>query len=133
MNSNVLVKDKILKGYIDAMIWSTSDTDPITGEELESLEGFEISDDLKKQAEELCEKFYRLNFNSCIFYYHKRQPDIGWCAWESLGHDLWLTSAGHGTGFWDRDLGDLGETLTEACKHLKKDAYLGDDGLIYFL
>lgn len=32
-------------------------------------------------------------------------PDCGtdrpWLA--ALGHDLWLTSQGHGTGFWDRD------------------------------
>jgi hypothetical protein len=25
--------------------------------------------------------------------------------WECVGHDLRLTSAGHGTGFWDRDPG----------------------------
>lgn len=32
-------------------------------------------------------------------------PDCGterpWLA--AMGHDLWLTSQGHGTGFWDRD------------------------------
>lgn len=29
-----------------------------------------------------------------------------------LGHDFYLTRCGHGVGFWDRDLGDLGEQLT---------------------
>lgn len=32
------------------------------------------------------------------------------------GHDFWLTRNGHGAGFWDRGLGDLGERLTEAAK-----------------
>lgn len=38
---------------------------------------------------------------------------------DHLGHDLWLTGAGHGAGFWDRaelDEGGLGARLTEACK-----------------
>ena len=34
---------------------------------------------------------------------------------EQNGHDLWLTQAGHGTGFWDRGYPDaLGEALTDA-------------------
>ena len=35
---------------------------------------------------------------------------------EMLGHDLWLTRNGHGCGFWDRDLGELGELLTALCE-----------------
>lgn len=29
-----------------------------------------------------------------------------------LGHDFWLTRNGHGCGFWDRGLGELGDWLT---------------------
>lgn len=32
------------------------------------------------------------------------------------GHDLWLTRSGHGAGYWDRGLGELGDRLTEAAK-----------------
>lgn len=32
------------------------------------------------------------------------------------GHDLWLTRSGHGCGYWDRGLGELGDRLTEAAK-----------------
>lgn len=35
---------------------------------------------------------------------------------EQNGHDLWLTQAGHGAGFWDRGYGEAGETLTERAK-----------------
>lgn len=33
-----------------------------------------------------------------------------------IGHDYVLTTGGHGAGFWDRGLGELGDKLTEACK-----------------
>lgn len=39
------------------------------------------------------------------------------------GHDFWLTRNRHGTGFWDRGLGALGETLTEAA-HEAGEVYL---------
>ena len=45
-------------------------------------------------------------------------PDAG-SAEAAFGHDLYLTTAGHGTGFWDRselDAADLGERLTAACE-----------------
>lgn len=35
---------------------------------------------------------------------------------EQCGHDFWLTRNGHGAGFWDRGLGELGDRLSKACK-----------------
>jgi hypothetical protein len=34
---------------------------------------------------------------------------------ENAGRDFWYTRNGHGCGFWDRDLGEIGDRLTEAC------------------
>jgi hypothetical protein len=42
---------------------------------------------------------------------------------HSLGHDLWLTAAGHGAGFWDRGLGAAGARLTAYAKLFPMDAY----------
>ena len=44
-------------------------------------------------------------------------PDCGTVhpAYAAAGHDLWLTSQGHGVGFWDRDplkAEDLGDRLS---------------------
>lgn len=48
------------------------------------------------------------------------------------GHDFWLTRNGHGTGFWDRGLGEVGDRLTTACKvYGEVDLYVGDDGELY--
>jgi hypothetical protein len=53
----------------------------------------------------------------------------------TAGRDLWYTRNGHGCGFWDRGLGDVGQALTALCGHGTAfhgvDSYLGDDGLIY--
>lgn len=55
------------------------------------------------------------------------------------GYDLYLSSAGHGTGFWDRYTGSnrhghkVGELLDQIAKILgDQEPHLGDDGLIYF-
>lgn len=39
-----------------------------------------------------------------------------WTVGEQIGHDFMLTRNGHGTGFWDRGLGDIGDVLTANCK-----------------
>jgi hypothetical protein len=49
-----------------------------------------------------------------------------------LGHNFWLTRNGHGTGFWDRGLGDIGNELSNLAKSYgTSDAYIGDDGKVY--
>ena len=45
------------------------------------------------------------------------------------GNDLWLTSQGHGVGFWDRselDDGDLGDKLTAICQHNEAQLWFAD-------
>lgn len=46
---------------------------------------------------------------------------------EQVGHDFWLTRNGHGAGFWDRGLGDIGDKLTElAHKFGQVDVFVDD-------
>lgn len=48
------------------------------------------------------------------------------------GHDLWLTRNGHGAGFWDRGLGQLGLDLSKWAKSFgEANLNVGDDGLVY--
>jgi hypothetical protein len=50
----------------------------------------------------------------------------------SAGRDFWYTRNGHGVGFWDRDLGDLGDVLSELARQFGPcDLYAGDDGLLH--
>ncbi len=46
---------------------------------------------------------------------------------EQVGHDFWLTRNGHGAGFWDRGLGEVGKKLTEICKEFKELNVFGDE------
>ncbi|MGU3656793.1 hypothetical protein [Methylobacterium fujisawaense] len=51
---------------------------------------------------------------------------------DSAGHDFWLSRNGHGTGFWDRGAGAVGDKLHDMAKTFREmSLYLGDDGLIY--
>jgi len=46
------------------------------------------------------------------------------------GHDLWLTQAGHGCGFWDRGYGELGDQLSARSKEFGPyDCSIDDDGV----
>lgn len=49
-----------------------------------------------------------------------------------IGHDFWLTRNHHGAGFWDRGLGELGDSLAKAANNCGSvDLYVGDDGKVY--
>ena len=55
--------------------------------------------------------------------------DEEWKPIERAGHDFALTRNGHGTGFWDRGLGTLGDLLTERAKAFgEQNAFVDDDG-----
>ena len=51
---------------------------------------------------------------------------------DQAAHDFVLTRNGHGTGFWDRGLGEVGEDLTAQSKpYGEVNTYVGDDGVLY--
>lgn len=51
---------------------------------------------------------------------------------EHAGHDFWLTRNGHGAGFWDRGMGEVGDRLSaKAEKWGTVDLYIGDDGQVW--
>jgi len=60
-------------------------------------------------------------------------PDAG-SPEGAFGHDLWLTTQGHGVGFWDRpelDAVDLGDNLSEACRQFGAQSYDFYRGWLY--
>lgn len=132
--------DTFTRHYLIAALWSSNDeSDEQGGEPLDSKyslddidpdtvqEAFDLCKDFQEKYADLLElayEFYDENGNSA-------HPDAG-SAQACAGHDLWLTAAGHGVGFWDRGMGHLGTLLT---KHAKEayapDLYVGDDGKIH--
>ena len=50
---------------------------------------------------------------------------------SDIGHDLWLTRNGHGAGFFDRGLGNVGDALTGIAYALGTvDLYVTDSGRV---
>lgn len=109
----------MIKAYIECALWSSTD------DECEPLDSSYDSDDLSDSAraemERDCEDFYAANVVDLMGI------DAG-----QAGHDFWLTRNGHGAGFWDRGLGELGERLSRAAEvYGSVDLYVGDDQRIH--
>lgn len=104
--------DEMVHHYLACAAWSSCNIDDDGNDE--SLDGYSFSEAAESKAREVCGSFLDVAF-----------PFLGdWAPCEA-GHDLWLTSAGHGSGFWDRGLPD-GSTLTGMAKTFPMDAYLND-------
>ena len=98
----------VVEHYIQALLWSSVDM----SEEPEPLDdqGYTLTAKAEFKALAIVSSFIADNWELCCEYLeHGRTL-------EQLGHDLWLTSGGHGVGFWDRGLGELGNKLTAAAK-----------------
>lgn len=89
--------------------------------EFGGLEGLELTDAAREHMAEACRSFFTFNAADLLAYVAECENGgrIGYDgsdgppeAWA--GHDFWLTRRGHGAGFWDRGLGDLGKRLSEA-------------------
>lgn len=105
----------ILEGYLDAALFTNA-------EMLRGANINDLSDDARQSANDDVLAFMQEAGN----YLNDIEP-------EDIGHDLWLTRNGHGAGFWDRGLGDVGDILTNIAQKMgPKDLYLGDDGQLYF-
>lgn len=118
-----MIMQDALKSYIKCALWSSlDDEEPLD-------ESYGTADIAHCALAGMCEDvnhFIETLSENGVDWKESLTP-------KQLGHDLWLTRNGHGAGFWDRDLGELGEQLSAWAKTLGEcDLYVGDDNLIYF-
>lgn len=115
--------DEVLHHFLVAGLWATNDDndEPLDA----SYDVDDVSDESKKEIKRGIVKFIEKNGDLL------EKHDI---SEESAGHDLFLDSQGHGVGFWDRDYGEDGDTLSESAKETfaSDPPYVGGDGKIYF-
>lgn len=134
MNSNPLDND-FLRGYLGCALWTgTDESDEAGGDPLDqnySIEDFAPETVAKAAAE--CEAFQKENAADLEAFYEVWPISPDGDAKEAFaGHNFWLTRNGHGTGFWDRDAGEVGDRLTEASRKAGgRDVYVGDDGQLW--
>lgn len=106
------------RGYVACALWSTHGED---GED--DLQAYDVHPDTLVSMRADCEQFIGANCLDLI--------KSGMSA-ESAGYDFWLTRCGHGAGFWDRGLEDVGERLSNAAQAFGNvDLYVGDDGYVH--
>lgn len=98
-----------IDGYLECALWSSTDnSDDSGGNPLDDNYGPEdFSPTSLKAARADCESFVDANRDDLV----ASGLDAG-----QAGHDFWLIRNGHGAGFWDRGLGEVGERLSDACK-----------------
>lgn len=116
-------RDAFVRGYVECALWSSSDqTDDQGGEPLDANYS---PDDIATES------LMRMTLD-CDAFMTECAADLADIEAGQAGHDFWLTRNGHGAGFWDRGLGDLGERLSDAARvHGSSDLYVGDDGALY--
>lgn len=113
--------DNILEHYVICALWSSTDD---SDNPLDDRYGFDDlpAETLAKMREDVADF---VNANEADLVLSGQSEAM-------IGHDFWLTRNGHGAGFWDRSLGEVGDRLTAACKpYSGVDLYVGDDGKIY--
>ena len=117
--------DKFTLAYIVCALWSSTDDqgEPLDGYDVKDIVSYSLADII-----ETCNDFQESNAELLKQYYSRPYMNEA-----SAGHDFWLTRNGHGAGFWDRGLGELGDKLTAAAKvYGECDVMLGDDGKLHF-
>jgi hypothetical protein len=116
-------KTRFLEAYIECALWSSTDNADDSGG-LPLDENYDESD----LAPETRAEFER----DCADFQESNADDLAGIDPEQAGHDFWLTRNGHGAGFWDRGLGELGERLSKASKvYGSVDLVIGSDGKIH--
>lgn len=116
-----MIHKQITKHYAIAALWSSTD------DQDEPLDSNYSLDDISAETwGRMCEDVLQFIKANEALLVASGQSD------EQIGHDFWLTRNGHGAGFWDRDLGDIGDKLTDACNAFGEVwLYVGDDAQIH--
>ena len=121
--------DNFTKGYIEAALFSTNDDngDPLD----KNYTVHNLSTGTLSTMTYDCIHFQEENKVNLALAYDL-YPKKEYSEEEQAGHDFWLTRNGHGCGFWDRDIEEVGDILTKVSEKWGVfDLYVGDSGEIY--
>ena len=113
-------RDAFMRGYVEAMLWANTFIER-EGEEGEFDNVIYWYQSPGRWWEDTPVDLTDAEAFWDAFAYVILSLDYGrrgeeWSSAELAGYDFALTRNGHGTGFWDRGLGEMGDMLTEECK-----------------
>ena len=134
-----------LQGYRDAMLWANTleyGADGAEPDELgPALDAVEYAEHIDAEAWAQAEADCRAFLESAVEWRILPVVDFdGSIAWpyqgldtsgaEQAGHDFALTRNGHGAGFWDRGLGEVGDKLSKLAESYGECDWLLQDGVV---
>lgn len=130
--------ERALDGFAECALWTAScngmaNHDDCRGEDCDaSLRELGFADVGAFTAESI--KVMREQIRAFIASAEEERPNVfDGMGPEQIGHDFSLTRDGHGTGFWDRGLGERGDYLTNLCKPYGEGyVHIGNDGVVYY-
>lgn len=127
--------EEMLEAYVECALWSSS-ANASWDEDTQSFVEDEKNDasflDHNFAADDVATESVEAMRADCAAFIEANAEDLDQMAPEQVGHDFWLTRNGHGAGFWDRGLREVGQRLTDACRpYGDSNLYLGDDQKIY--
>jgi hypothetical protein len=106
--------DEAIRQAAITLQWTASDATEVGN-------GYPIGESGDEYTDEIIAKVPYLTEAVTAFIADNWQDVSGLDA-SQTGHDFILTANGHGCGFWDRGLGELGDRLTEATRGYSIDA-----------
>jgi hypothetical protein len=122
--------DPFIQGYIQAMFFTDTGTRDDEENGLENAAVSELSPESWESIIADCTEFQNDAASLLACAYEKSGYDP-----ERAGKDFWYTRNGHGVGFWDRGLGDVGDQLSALCgfgtKFRECYVYRGNDQQIH--
>ena len=117
--------DEFACGYVEAMFFTS--TGYAENGDLEHASVAELSEMARRKIIADCKAFQEKHAEDLAIAYGIDDYDS-----EKAGRDFWYTRNGHGVGYWDRDLNEVGDKLTDAAHAFGEvDLYRGDDGDLY--
>lgn len=121
----------LIDAYIEAALWSSYYADEEGDLVHFSDSEYHLSDEARETMTAHCQEWFDL----CEVKGLPPVPEYSCPQYSDdvkSGHDLWLTRNGHGVGYWDRGLGELGNQLSDLARSMGEcNLYLGDDQQIY--
>ncbi len=122
--------DTFTRAYIAAAIWSSSSDDDSPLDRNYSVADIHL-DSLERMRADCASFFYRaLPWITGEPAPHSSKVESD--RYRSAGHDFWLTSCGHGAGFWDGGWPKFGGVLSDKSKaYASESLYVGDDGKLH--
>lgn len=100
--------DEFTAAYIECALWSTDNPNDKSEDPEKCDERFDI--------ESMPGLLRGRMVEDCAVFQHDNEALLAELDDMQSGHDFWLTREGHGAGFWDRGLGELGDKLTKAAE-----------------